>query len=196
MITGYGPVEPVHRELMWSALTWPATEHLDLRSDSGGVIADSVVVALDGRPTRLAYQIACDSGWWTRRLSIRLHGEPDVVLERRAGDRWYDAAGTERADLIGCVDVDIALTPFTNTLPIRRLGLAVGESADLRMVYVQAEHGLRISAAEQRYTRLGPDTFRYRAGDFTADLTVDADGFVTDYPGLWRRLHQPDTADT
>lgn len=180
--------EPLVRELMWSALAWPATEHLALRSDATGVVADGVVVALDERPTRLAYRLECGPDWTTRRLELSPHGEPGLVLHRRDDGRWYDDTGVGRPELDGCVDVDIALTPFTNTLPIRRLGLAVGASADVRMVYVQLEHGLAVSTDDQHYTRLGADTYRFRSGDFTADLTVDGDGVVTDYPGLFRRL--------
>ncbi|TDE10965.1 putative glycolipid-binding domain-containing protein [Jiangella asiatica] len=187
MFTGYS-AEPLTRDVMWTALSWPAIEHLDLRADRSSVVADAVVVALDGRPTRLGYRIVAAPDWTVRRLELRPHGEPDLVLERRAGDRWYDGAGVERHELAGCVDVDIALTPFTNTLPIRRVGLAAGDSADLRMVYVQVEHGLDVIAVDQYYMRLGADTYRYRSGDFTADLTVDVDGLVIDYPGLWRRL--------
>lgn len=174
---------------MWSALSWPATEHLLLRADGDGVHADGVIVALDGRPTRVVYRIEAGPDWAVRRLSLATNGEPDLVLERRDGDRWYDAGGTERTDLAGCVDVDIALTPFTNTLPIRRLGLAVGAaSADLRIIYVQVDRGLTSEAVDQRYVRLADDSYRYSSGDFTADLTVDADGFVVDYPELWRRI--------
>lgn len=176
------------RELMWSALAWPATEHLVLRNDGDGVRVDGMIVALDGRPTRLAYTIETGPDWAVRRLTVAPYGEPGLVLQRRDGDRWFDGDGAERGDLAGCVDVDIALTPFTNTLPIRRLGLAVGESADLRIVYVQVDKGLTTEAADQRYERLDARVYRYSSGDFTADLLVDGDGLVTDYPGVSRRL--------
>lgn len=177
-----------NRELMWSALAWPAMEHLVLRADGDGVRADGAIVALDGRPTRLAYAIEAGPDWTVRRLTVAPYGSPALDLSRRDDGRWFDGSGAEQADLAGCVDVDIALTPFTNTLPIRRLGLAAGESADLRVVYVQVDHGLTADAVDQRYERLGPDTYRYSSGAFTADLTVDDDGLVTDYPDLWRRL--------
>ncbi len=44
---------------------------------------------------------------------------------------------------------------------------------------------------EQRYRCLEQDRlYRYEAVDrsFTADLTVDEDGLVTDYPGLFTRI--------
>ncbi len=42
-------------------------------------------------------------------------------------------------DLSGCCEnVDVSETPFTNTLPIRRLGLTSGESAEIRVAYFDA----------------------------------------------------------
>jgi hypothetical protein len=52
--------------------------------------------------------------------------------------------------------------------------------------------------ASQRYTQLGAGAkdhavlYRYESGSFMADLTVDSDGFVSDYPGLWRRVWPSD----
>lgn len=172
------------REIVWSAVQWPACEHLDLRADTEGVVADGVVVGvIDGVATRLRYHVACDVGWNVRGVSIDLHGHPPVSLTRQ-GDRWHDAAGIERADLAGCTDVDIAVTPFTNTIPIRRLRLGSGDSADIRVIYIEPTPELQITAESQRYTRL-PTGYRYRSGTFTADLEVDGDGIVVDYPQLW-----------
>jgi hypothetical protein len=45
----------------------------------------------------------------------------------------------EVRDLSGCCEnVDVSETPFTNTLPIRRLGLTSGESAEIRVAYFDA----------------------------------------------------------
>jgi hypothetical protein len=80
------------------------------------------------------------------------------------------------------------MTPFTNTLAIRRLGLKVGQAAEIKVAYVLVPE-LRLRAAPQRYTRLAERRWRFDGLDldFTADLTVDADGFVVEYPGLFRR---------
>lgn len=176
------------RQIVWSALGWPACEHLDLQVDGTGVVADGVVVGeIDGVATRLRYRVGCDAGWHVQDVSICLHGRQPLTLSRR-GDRWYDADGVEWPELAGCTDVDIAVTPFTNTVPIRRLGLDYGESADLRIVYIQPTPELDIAAAAQRYTRLpasGRADYRYESGSFAADLEVDGDGIVVSYPGLW-----------
>jgi hypothetical protein len=89
--------------------------------------------------------------------------------------------------------VDLLPTPFTNTLPIRRLRLAVGDSREILVAYVTVP-GLELSAARQRYTRLEPrdgrDVYRFEGlgSGFVAEVTVDAEGLVVDYPGLFRRV--------
>ncbi len=89
--------------------------------------------------------------------------------------------------------MDISTTPFTNTLPIRRLDLDPGESQEIRVAYVDVP-GMAVRPERQRYACLerhtGGGVYRYESLDgnrFTADLTVDADGLVLDYPGLFLR---------
>jgi hypothetical protein len=174
----------LNRTLIWKARKWPGIEHTDVRVDAEGVSADGAIIALvDGEPVRLQYQLECDPSWRPVRVSVALHGRPAVSL-RRSGDRWYDGDDRERPDLAGCLDVDIALTPLTNTIPIRRLALEVGDSADIDVVYIHPVTTVDISAKRQRYTRT-QSGFTYESGSFRADLLVDPDGFVIDYPGLW-----------
>jgi hypothetical protein len=96
-------------------------------------------------------------------------------------------------ELGGCIDVDISVTPFTNTLPIRRLGLAPTESAELLVAYFEGTE-LQAWPEPQQYTCLeksyGGGLYRFLSldGGFTTDLLVDADGLVLDYPGLFKRV--------
>jgi uncharacterized protein len=91
--------------------------------------------------------------------------------------------------------VDISVTPFTNTLPIRRLRLGPGGSADLEVAYVDVP-GMQVEPTRQRYTCLqsGEHGGLYQYEDkglfhgFTADLPVDAGGLGLDYPGLLIRM--------
>ena len=77
----------------------------------------------------------------------------------------------------------------TNTLPIRRSPLAIGETRRFKMAYIPAT-SLEPFATEQIYTRLSERVYRFETADgsFTADIGVDEDGFVTDYPGLFERV--------
>ena len=103
-----------------------------------------------------------------------------------AGQWTRDAAPLP--DLSGALDVDLGFTPATNTLPIRRLALAVGESAPVRSAWLRFPE-LRLEPLEQTYTREAEQTFRYRAvvdGEpFVARLDTDVFGRVVGSEGLW-----------
>jgi len=47
---------------------------------------------------------------------------------------------------------------------------------------------LTTDVLEQVYTRLSPERYLYESagGSFRRELVVDATGFVSAYPGLWR----------
>ena len=151
------------------------------------------VVVLDERPLRVSYRVTCDTGWRTKRLTVAV-SEPGLAatnrLELRAdgAGNWTDAL-TQRPmpELDGCVDVDLTITPLTNTLPIRRLGLSPGMSRDLRVAYVEIPD-LKVRAVMQRYTCTTRDEYLYESGSFRASLPVDEHGLVVDYPGEWRRI--------
>jgi hypothetical protein len=174
----------VNRHLVWTAEQWPSTEHAHVGETGEGITADGLVVAfVDEQPVRLRYVVDCDAAWLPRRVRADLYGRPPLSLELANG-RWYDGDGRERTDLAGCTDVDIALTPLTNTIPIRRLALDIGGSADIEVIYLLPGRTLEVSRQRQRYTRTSAG-YRYESGSFRADLRVDEDGVVTNYPGLW-----------
>jgi hypothetical protein len=182
-------------DLYWHAVRWLALEHLHLREDNTGVHADSLIVGnFDGTPLRLRYEAHCDRDW--RMVAIRvedLNGDEQLVLTHQADDCWRDSSGADRPELADATDIDIAATPFTNTLPIRRLGLEPGQAEQITVVYVAVTPSLSFRSARQRYTRLPDDgeTHRYLyeslESDFNRELLVDADGLVIDYPGIWKR---------
>jgi hypothetical protein len=92
--------------------------------------------------------------------------------------------------LAGAIDIDISITPFTNTLPVRRLRLKTGQSEDILAVYIQLPE-LTVTTDRQRYTCLEPNRrYRYESldSDFTRDIEVDGHGLVVTYPGLFRRV--------
>jgi uncharacterized protein len=87
--------------------------------------------------------------------------------------------------LKGCTDVDLGCSPSTNTLPIRRLRLAIGGTKKIQAAWIQFPD-LSVVKAAQTYTRLDEFTYRYASGTFEAELTVDDDGLVAAY-AEWRR---------
>lgn len=183
------------RTICWTPTWNPAhagvgLEHLRL-SDRH---ADSVLLAIDEQrgPLRLAYQLRWGAGWrlQTAALAVAAADGPRTLKLRTDGrGAWRDANGPLPA-LDGCLDIDIWPTPFTNSFPIRRQPLAIGERRTFRMAWVD---GLALTVQPQRqaYTRLAERLYRFESLDgsgFTAELPVDADGVVLDYPGLFRRV--------
>lgn len=95
----------------------------------------------------------------------------------------------------GCLDVDIPLTPFTNTLPIRRLGLRVGETREIGVIYCDVLEE-QIRPVRQRYTRISGTEYHYEnvPNDFEATIVVDESGLVVDYPELFVRTATLETS--
>jgi hypothetical protein len=184
----------MERHVLWQPWTDPGFEHLLLRSDAGEIVADGVVTRVTPA-VRIHYEIRCDPGYRVRAVSVRSldPGGRSLRLLADGAGNWRDEAGGVLDALKDCLDVDISATPFTNTLPIRRLELSPGQSAELAMAYVSVLE-VSVSMVRQRYTclELGAGGGRYRyeglSTGFTAELPVDPDGLVLDYPGVWRRV--------
>jgi uncharacterized protein len=175
--------------ILWQDLATGALDRCELADGPGGLRLSGVVLtAAHGTPLDVRYLVEAGPDGLTRRVELDLDGGAvrRVLLADGAG-RWRWEDGPELAEVAGALDVDLAVTPATNTLPIRRLGLEVGQAAELRMAWVQFP-GLKVLDSAQRYERLAADRWRFSAGDFTAELQVDPDGLVLDYGGLFRCL--------
>jgi uncharacterized protein len=186
----------MERRMMWQPWTGPGLESLRLVEDADGMLADSVVIGVDeGRPFAIRYAIRCDAAWHVRDVEIAsLEGQATTLaLASNGMGRWTDGSGEHVPSLDGCLDVDLSATPFTNTLPIRRLSLAPGWATEITVVYI-AVPALTVGVSRQRYRCLtwgaGGGAYRFEtgAGDFKADITVDADGLVVEYPQIARRV--------
>lgn len=188
------------REFIWSDLNGPGMEHLSLTESEQGFVADGFYLGRseESPPYRLHYEIDISPAWEMRSATLRLISGPlpveEVSLSVDKNGTWRDANGEPLAHLSGCHEIDLFCSPFTNSLVIRRLGLARDESAEISVAYVEVP-AMSIKPVRQRYTciePLGPDggVYRYEPlfhGD-AHDLQVDFDGVVTDYPGVFRRV--------
>jgi len=98
---------------------------------------------------------------------------------------WW-VEGEEDARLRGCTDVDLEISPSTNTIPIRRLNLAVGQASAVTAAWVRFP-ALTVEPLTQRYTRTGANRYHYASGAFATEIEVDDVGLVTGYEGGWVR---------
>jgi hypothetical protein len=184
--------------ILWTPWDGAGLEHLRLVQRDDLILADGLIIGVaeeGGQPFRARYTIQCDAKWRMRELRIDMLDAANRRLDLMSdgAGHWSDGAGDPLPGLVGCFDVDISATPFTNTLPIRRLALPPGAAADINVVYI-ALPALTIAPGMQRYACLAQDDagaryrFESRSHDFTAELPVDAQGLVEDYPGLFRRV--------
>jgi len=177
--------------VIWRCLFRPGMEHFALRETANGwELAGTVIVLADDRPLLVAYRVECNGDWHTRNveLSVTRDGNQRTLSLHPTNEGRWLLDGQPIDAVAGCIDVDLGVTPSTNALPIRRLNLAVGESADVTATWVQFP-SLEIRPLSQRYTRIAEHRYRYESDTgFTADLDVDDAGVVTTYPGGWERV--------
>jgi hypothetical protein len=141
-------------------------------------------------PCRLDYQVICDAEWQT--LSGKVEGwvgERVVELKISVDSqrRWW-LNGEERLEVMSCTDLDLNFSPSTNLLPLRRLGLALGQCAEIRAAWLRFP-SFTLEPLEQYYARIDEAIYRYESagGRFVAELKTNEEGFITEYPGLWKQ---------
>lgn len=182
------------KTVVWQRLDNVGLEHLQLTESADTILVDSVVIGVDDNNAyfRLHYQINCDAHYRVQRVDLDLAGHELITLTADDNGHWFFTDHQPLREFNGYVDIDISATPFTNTLPIRRLDWQPGQSRSLDMVYIRIPE-LTLERVTQQYTCLEQNAdsrslFEYEQPGFSAILSIDADGFVQNYPELFRRL--------
>ena len=160
-------------------------------------MADSIVVAFDEErgPFRLTYRLTWDESWRLRDAELALATERStrsLNLHTDGQGHWRHGDGGAIDELDGCMDIDIWPTPFTNSFPIRREPMAVGERRQFMMAWIFAPD-LTVHPQPQAYTRLADRLYLFENLDgsgFRAELPVDDEGIVLDYPDLFLRVKE------
>ncbi|MBA3870844.1 MAG: putative glycolipid-binding domain-containing protein [Anaerolineae bacterium] len=185
---------PITHTRIWQQWDNVGLEYLELieRNPIDGIVIESTVIGFEDKtPFHLRYRLRCLENYQVVRVMISLSGHQGLDLTRLATGQWLDEHNQPLPQLEGCHDIDISATPFTNTLPIRRLDWQAGQSRSLDMVYIRIPD-LTIERATQQYTCLEKhergSVFEYSQPGFKAILPIDSDGFVQNYPELFRRL--------
>jgi hypothetical protein len=196
------------RFLVWSGVEEWLTEVAAVELVADGLRATGTQIAADPAPFRIDYRIEALDGLITRELDLTASGQGwsrGLALRHDGSGGWQadlkEAEGHPPGepwegglpDLSEALDIDIENSPLTNTMPILRGGFMHEGSGDLTMAFIRTP-SLRVEASPQRYEHLRASgdgaVVRYlsRDSDFTADLTLDPDGLVLDYPRLARRV--------
>lgn len=184
-------------DVLWHSPQLQSSERCTLADHpEGHSLTGVVVVPINGQPAVLRYQVAVDPQWRTQHVEIVITddgGERRIAMNTDGSGHWL-VNGLTAADLDSCTDVDLGWTPATNTLPMRRLNLKVGEAASITAAWVRFPE-LVIEPNVQTYDRLGERRWRYSSGTFAADLEVDPECLVLRYGAdLWTAVAHSDPA--
>jgi hypothetical protein len=163
-------------------------EVCELRLRDDGLAATGAQVGAEPAPYRAVYELETRREWVTRRLRVDVAGIGSLELRHDGKGTW---AGVENAaELEGVLDCDLAFSPLTNLMPVRRHRLHEQPGAvDFAMAWVSLPD-LKVHRSEQRYEHLAPGRVRFSSDGFVADLELDGDGLVLVYPGLARRASE------
>lgn len=142
-----------------------------------------------GRDVALDYVVRCGADWLTESADVTgvFGGDPVALRILRGADGWQ-VNDRPQPGLGEARDVDLHFTPATNLMPLRRLP-DVGR-LEVRAAWLRDLSGT-LEPLDQVYTRGRGDVVQYEAvqSEFTTQLQVGPDGFVTLYPGLWEADH-------
>lgn len=169
----------------WRSWDHDHLETLTLRWENEGWTATGEV----GREA-VTYVVRLSATWQTRQfLLFRDLDQPDLWLGTDGAGRWGEVNGAHRPELTGCTDVDLVVTPFTSSIPIRRLMLDIGDHADVDALGVDVDT-LGVIPVRRRYERRTVRRFVRTDLDTGAQTEFDVDefGLVNDQPDAFRRL--------
>lgn len=178
--------------IFWRRLDACGLERLHLESGPGGITARGCVLLADAGGLQLDYLWRLSPAWRTVALDIRRRGPDgtDRLRVERTGPGWA-VDGRPRPDLDGAEEPDLSLTPFCNTIPIRRLRTEGAGVLTLDVCYVDGA-ALSVVRSRQTYEAVTQRRVRYRdlgiAAGFEADLDLDAEGLVERYAPLLERV--------
>jgi hypothetical protein len=183
--------------LTWRAPDISRMESVRIQLSGKRIRAHGRIVAA-ATPTNPAfgafYEVQTDETGATKRFGLTVtlaERERQLAIARDEENMWLvtDHQGESRAGYNGALDVDVVFSPFFNALPIRRLGLHErAESIALPMVYVNVPD-MTVTAATVSYSSAGSlDGIKLHSPVADTTVSVDADGFIVDYPGLAERI--------
>ncbi len=176
--------------ILWRGIVLSGHEFCRLFTRASCWHLDGTVVFTHERQTcRLNYRILCDATWHTQ--SAKVEGwlgstKISVILRTDPSQHWW-LNEVEVPEVLGCIDLDLNFSPSTNLIPIRRLDLAVGETAEITAAWLRFPSFV-LEPLPQRYHRSEEMVYRYESGSgkFVTDLRINRQGFVIDYPGVWQ----------
>jgi uncharacterized protein len=179
-------------DILWKSEQYQSLENCVIKEIDGSLTVDSSISGLaDKTNFSLEYAININSRWETTSFHLKiLLPEKKEELEFIRHDNYtWNLNGNRIGELDNCIDIDISLTPFTNTLPIKRLNFDESNRNLIKVLYIDVLER-EVKAVNQSYTKLSSTRYKFEnvPNDFEAHIELDQNGFVEHYPGLFERV--------
>ena len=177
--------------LLWKGREYYSLENCLVDDTADGLIVRSTIVGYyKEKIYRVEYTVKTNRLYQTTYLEVNCRHNNKIQQFKFNGDgkgNWK-SEGKTLDEFAGCIDVDIPLTPFTNTLPIKRLNLSKDQTEEIKVIYCDLLEE-SITAVSQKYTCISNTSYHYEnvPNDFEATIKVDNSGFVIYYPSLFIR---------
>lgn len=176
-VSNYRPIASPGRSFTWLHADGAPSSTASLRWENEGWTCEVRMERDDATAVlRLSAQ------WRLQQMLLfRDMEEADLWLATDGHGHWGEMNGAHRTELDGCLDVEFANTPFTNSIITHRLPLHIGHSADIQLIAVDVET-LGLTRVTHRYTRTAMHTWTYvdlATGD-ESTAVVDEHGIIVD----------------
>ncbi len=180
------------KHIYWKKLARPSSyEHCRIESNEDHWLVKGTVVGEDVAPFHVAYTLQLCPAWHVRSCLIEAQVGPKwhrLSLRRCADGAWFQN-GVLLENTSDCTDIDISVTPFTNSLPVNRLKLKEDEEAEIRVLYIDVLERT-VYASSQSYARITSSRYLFQSKEehFEAAIDFDSGNWVEHYHGLFQRV--------
>jgi hypothetical protein len=179
------------RVIVWQALAWSGTV-IHIHTVNEGIHGHGFAVGKTDNniPFAMEYDMALTEDWDIKEISIKSFLDERTTRLVHDNDKWYNGNYQHLSEFDGIEFVDISISPFTNTLPIKRLQLEGEQAQKVDIIYFD-ENKFSLRKVQQIYSYVGERTYCYQdieLPDFVSNITVDEDGMVIDFPKMFRRV--------
>src|SRR5436190_1246392 len=123
--------------ILWSGIEYYSLENCIVDSDDSIIVNSTIVGFYNEKIYRIEYLIRLNKSWETYYCLIKSQFNDEIKeLEFEKDQNKWSLNGKYIDSFDGCTDVDIPLTPLTNSLPINRLKLSLGQEENIDIIYI------------------------------------------------------------
>lgn len=179
------------KTIIWKGIIYNALEYFNLiRQENTFIVKSKIIGTYEDKIYAVDYNVLIDAEWKVQNFEIEyeVNNIKSNIIGEKIKKEWK-INGFINPSYTGFDFIDISLTPFTNTLPIRNLNLDIGQEVIIDVIYINILDNY-IKPVKQKYRKNADRIYRYEnvPNDFEADIWVDELGLVVFYPSLFERL--------